>query len=100
QLPSFGGYVGYYPWQRDWRADFPPDAEVNRLDYKFSIHQPIYPWGALQNPTRIGELQLKMTEGQTAEGYRILVQEIRGQYLALVIKKAALAKAHFNLHMA
>jgi len=100
QLPSFAGYMGYYPWQRDWRADLPRYADVNRLNYNFSINQPIYHWGALQNTTRIGELQLKMTEGLTAEGYRILVQEIRGQYLALVIKKAALAKARLNQHMA
>src|ERR1019366_4135516 len=35
QLPSFGGYVGYYPWQRDWRADLPRYADVNRLNYNF-----------------------------------------------------------------
>lgn len=100
QLPSAGGSVGYYPWQRDWRADLPRYADVNRVNFNFSINQPIYHWGALQNNTRIGEIQLRMAEGQTNEGYRILVQEIRGQYLALVIKKAALAKARLSLHMA
>jgi outer membrane protein TolC len=100
QLPSFGGYFGYFPWERDWRADLPRYADVNRMNFNFAINQPIYHWGALQNTTRIGEIQLRMTEGQTAEGYRILVQEIRGQYLALVIKKAALAKARLSLHMA
>ncbi len=100
QLPSVGGYVGYYPWQRDWRADLSKFADVNRLNYNFSINQPLYHWGALENNTRIGELQLRMTQGQTAEGYRILVQEIRGQYLALVIKKAALVRARLSLKMA
>ena len=100
QLPTFGGYVEFYPWQRDWRADLPRYSDVNRLNYNVSINQPIYHWGALQNTTRIGELQLRMTQGQTAEGYRILVQEIRGQYLALVIKKAALARARLSLKMA
>ena len=44
--------------------------------------------------------QLRMTEGQTAEGYRLLVQEIRGQYLQLVINKAVLAKARLSLRVA
>ena len=100
QLPSVGGYYGYYPWQRDWRADLPRYADVARVNYSLSINQPIYHWGALQNNTHIGEIQLRMTEGQTAEGYRILVQEIRAQYLGLIIKKAAVAKSRLYLKMA
>ncbi len=33
-----------------------------------------------------------MTRGQTADGYRLLVQEIRAQYLSLIIKKAILGQ--------
>jgi len=87
QLPSLGGYANYLPWDRQVRSDLPEATNVNRLNYNFSVTQPLYHWGALQNNTRVGELQLRMTQGQTAEGYRMLVQEIRAQYLGLVIKK-------------
>ena len=100
QLPAVNGYGQYYPWDRQVRADLPEPTTSNKLTYNLTLSQPIYHWGALQNNTRIGELQLKMTQGQTAEGYRLLVQEIRAQYLQLVIKKASLAKARFSQHMA
>lgn len=96
QLPNAGGFLGYYPWQRDYRADLPRYADVNRVNYNFSINQPLFHWGALQNATRIGEIQLRMTQSQTAEGYRLLVQEIRAQYLMLIIRKADLAKSHLG----
>ncbi len=100
QLPSVSGYFNYYPWDRQVRADLPEPTTSNKLAYNLSLYQPIYHWGALQNNTRIGELQLRMAQGQTAEGYRILVQEIRSLYLQLIIKKAALGKARLSLQMA
>lgn len=100
QLPSVTGYFNYYPWDRQVRADLADPTDSAKLAYNLSLTQPIYHWGALKNTTRIGELQLRMTQGQTAEGYRILVQEIRGLYLALIIKKATLGKARLSQQMA
>ncbi len=100
QLPTVSGYFNYYPWDRQVRADLANPTTSNKLAYNLALSQPIYHWGALQNNTRIGELQLRMTQGQTAEGYRILVQEIRSFYLQLIIKKAALGKARLSLQMA
>jgi outer membrane protein TolC len=100
QLPSVSGYFNYYPWDRQVRADLPEPTTSTKLAYNLSLYQPLYHWGALQNNTRIGELQLRMAEGQTAEGYRILVQEIRALYLQLIIKKATLGKARLGLKMA
>jgi len=100
QLPSVSGYANYYPWDRQLRSDLSKATTVNRLNYNFSLSQPLYHWGALQNNTRIGELQLRMAQGQTAEGYRILVQEIRAQYLQLIIKKATLAKVRLSQKLA
>ncbi|MEO6875927.1 MAG: TolC family protein, partial [Opitutaceae bacterium] len=100
QLPSLGGFAQYYPWDWQDRSDISKTTTVTRLNYNLTFTQPIYHWKALQNNTRIGELQLKMAQGQTAEGYRMLVQEIRSQYLALVIKKAALGRTHLARQMA
>jgi outer membrane protein TolC len=99
QLPAVSGYVQYFPWQRDERADLPGPVTTNRLGYNLTLSQPLYHWRALQNNTRMGELQLRMTQGQTAEGYRLLVQEIRGQYLQLVIRKSTLARTRLNLRI-
>ena len=100
QLPSVGGYLNYYPYDRQVRADVSGTSVANKLNYNFTLIQPIYHWGALQNTTRMGELQLRMTQGQTAEGYRLLVQEIRAQYLQLLIKKATLAKTTLSRQIA
>lgn len=100
QLPSVTGFFNYYPYDRQVRADLSNPTNSAKLSYNLSLNQPIYHWGALQNNTRIGELQLRMTQGQTSEGYRILVQEIRSMYMALVVKKAALSKARLGQQMA
>lgn len=100
QLPSLTAWVQYYPWDWQDRRDLVNTTTATKLNYNLTFSQPIYHWGSLQNNTRIGELQLRMTQGQTADGYRILVQEIRSQYLSLIIKKAALARAHLSRQMA
>lgn len=100
QLPSVNGWAQYYPWDRQKRQDLTSATTTTRLNYNLTISQPVYHWGALQNNTRIGELQLRMTQGQTADGYRILVQEIRSQYMALIVKKAGLNRAHLSRQMA
>lgn len=96
QLPSIGGSAQFNPYQLDIRGDVPDPVVSQRLTYGVSLTQPIFHWGALRNNTRIGELQLKITQGQTAEVYRLLTQEIRGQFLQLIIRKTALARARLS----
>ena len=100
QLPSVNGFFNYYPYDRQVREDLADPTNSAKLSYNLMVNQPIYHWGALQNNTRIGELQLRMTQGQTAEGYRLLVQEIRSLYMALIVKKAALGKARLTQKIA
>jgi outer membrane protein TolC len=99
QLPSLGGTLQFNGWQRDDRADLPAPTISQKMTYGLNVVQPLYHWGALQNNTRIGELQLRASRGQTAEAYRLLVQEIRAQFLQLIVRKTALAKARFNRGM-
>jgi outer membrane protein TolC len=106
QLPNAGAYASYYPWDRQERADRQsPDnpsgaSNVQRFAYGLTVTQPLFHWGALKNATRIGELQLKIAQGQMAEAYRLLAEEIRSQYLSLIIKKSYLARARFNQRIA
>jgi outer membrane protein TolC len=103
QLPSAGGYLNWYPWTRDTRLNNNGASQVSngdKLGYNFSINQPVFHWGALHNATKMAELREKMAKGQYAEGYRLLVEEIRGQYLLLILRKASLARAKFNQKIA
>lgn len=96
QLPSVGGSFAYYPWDRQDRAGLTETVNVKKMAYSASLTQPLFHWGALRNTTRIGELQQKITQGQTAEAYRLLVNEIRAQYLQLILKKAGLTRVRYN----
>jgi outer membrane protein TolC len=105
QLPSVGGYLSYYPWVTETRAvagstnGAPnPDQVLHpkKLTYNFSINQPIFHWGALRANTRIGELHEKITQNQSADVYRVLVDEIRAQYLQVIVNKATLNRSRFN----
>ena len=96
-LPSVTASLQYNPWQRDDRADLSAPTDTKKFYYNLSLNQPLFHWGALRNGTRIGELQEKIVKGQTAEAYRLLVQEIRGQYLGLVLRKMILARTKLNL---
>ena len=109
QLPSAGGYLSYYPWVTETRGvagstngSPNPDAVFHpkKLTYNFTITQPIFHWGSLRANTQIGALQEKITQGQTAEAYRILVDEIRAQYLQVVVNKAGLSRSRFNQQIA
>ena len=100
QLPNVGGNLQYNGWQRDKRVDLPAPTNLTRFSYNLNLVQPLYHWGALENNTRIGELQLKIAQGQTAEAYRLLVQEIRAQFLQLAIRKTALARARLSRDLA
>lgn len=100
QLPSLGGYGNYYPWTRDKRGDLTEASIAHKTGYNVAINQPIFHWGALHNNTKISELRKKVAEGAFAEAYRQLVEEIRAQYLLVVVKKAGLARARFNQQMA
>ena len=103
QLPSIGGYASYSPYTRERRGEAPDPVVIGnneRVAYNFSLNQPVFHWGALRSGTKIAELRQKMTEGGTADAYRLLVEQIRAQYLSLVSGKIMLARARFSQQVA
>jgi outer membrane protein TolC len=91
-LPNAGGYYSYYKaW--DDRADLNGRVKVDKVGYSFSITQPVYHWGERMNYVRMGEIQKKIAQGNYQDGYRLLAQEIRSQYLQLIIKKLSLERS-------
>ena len=100
QLPSIGGSLQYNPLERDYRADHAGYLKTQQLTYNLTFNQPLYHWGELKANTRIGELRQKITQGQTAESYRLLVQEIRSRYMAVILSKTVVAREQLNLAIA
>ncbi len=94
-LPSASGYYTYYKaW--DDRADLTGRVKVDKIGYNFNITQPVYHWGEKTNNVRMGEIQQKIVQGNYQDGYRLLAQEIRSQYLKLIIKKLSLQRSRLS----
>ncbi|MBI3885489.1 MAG: TolC family protein [Opitutae bacterium] len=94
-LPSFGASYRYNK-SRDTRADVVGRLGVTKTYYDVSISQPLFFWGERRNNARMGEIREKISKGQFRDGYRLLVQELRNQYLQLIVRKVALKRARFN----
>ncbi|MBL9218596.1 MAG: TolC family protein [Opitutaceae bacterium] len=95
-LPTVGGYANYYE-ARDTRADLPGRLNVTKIAYNFSINQPLFFWGERSNYAKIGQIQESIARGQYRDGYRLLAQTLRGDYLRLVIQKLVVQRAAFYL---
>lgn len=102
ELPFVGAGLTYYPLDHQIRggANAPKPQNVQQLNYNLALTQPIYHWGALRDAARVGALGEKIAHGQTAEVYRALIVEIRGQYLQLIIKKRALLRMRYAQQLA
>ena len=98
-LPSIG--LNYrYNQARDERADVAGRLSVTKTYYDFSLNQPLFFWGERRNTARMGEIREKIAKGQYRDGYRLLVQELRSQYLQLVVRKVSLARIRYNQQFA
>ena len=93
-LPSINGSARYNQ-SRDDRADVAGPLNVRKTYYDFSFSQPLYFWGERRNSALAGEIREKISKGQYRDGYRLLAQELRGQYLQLMVRKLTLARARF-----
>ncbi|HEY4301551.1 MAG TPA: TolC family protein [Candidatus Didemnitutus sp.] len=94
-LPSVGGSFSAYE-SRDKRADVQGDLNVKKVYYYFSAVQPVFYWGEKTNTKRMGEIRQKITQGLYHEAYRLLAQDLRARYLALISLKIMTERARFN----
>jgi len=85
-LPSLGGYASYMQ-SRDTRADLAGRLEVTKVAYNFSITQPLFHWGERRNTFKISEIQAAIAKGQYQDGYRFLAQNLRNDYMRLIVQK-------------
>lgn len=98
-LPSFGATFRLHE-ARDKRADLPGRLSVQKSYYDVSVSQPLFFWGERRNSARMGEIRQKIAQGNYRDGYRLLVQELRSQYLQLIVRKVGLTRARYNRQFA
>ncbi|QYM79791.1 TolC family protein [Horticoccus luteus] len=98
-LPHASAY-GQFNEQRESRQDLPGSQISQKTYYNVGVSQSVFHWGELRNRARIGTLRQKFESGQTAEAYRLLVNEVRGQFLQLIVKHQTLARARFGIDLA
>lgn len=95
-LPSIGGYYSYRQ-AKDDRGDQPDTLDVTKVGYDLSVSQPLYHWGERSNNARIGEIQANMAKGNYRNGYRLLAQNVRRDYLGLIVLKHGVKRARLSL---
>lgn len=101
QLPGASASFNYVPIDRQYRHGSTNETQnVQRISYNVGITQPVYYWGALRDGTRIGKLGEEIVKGQSAEAYRTMLEEIRGAYLQLIVKKRVLIRTRFAQQLA
>ncbi|MEJ1974424.1 MAG: TolC family protein [Lacunisphaera sp.] len=101
-LPSVGGYYAYYKShdKQELLYDNPANSSsqtytLTKTPYALSIAQPLFYWGERKNSAKIGEINQSIAEGQYREGYRLLAQTLRGEYLRLIILKLSTERARY-----
>lgn len=97
--PSAGGSFSAYV-TRDEREGIADTLSTEKIYYAFTVTQPIFHWGERRNNARMGEINKRIADRNYGEAYRLLVQEIRINYLQLIVLKGRVAEARFNQQQA
>lgn len=66
-----------------------------KTPYSLVLSQPLFHWGERWNNNKIGKIQEKIAQGQYREGYRMLAQQLRRDYLRLIVQKQSVTRALF-----
>jgi outer membrane protein TolC len=99
--PSLGGSASYGKSSTSsTTAGVDSSSQSQGLSYSVGLGQPIFQWGALKNRAAIGRIAVKIAERNYAEGYRMLANTIRSQYLSLVGQKASLRYSDHAMQLA
>lgn len=105
-LPSLSASYSFYKSSdRNQYVNNPQSTNSNsyvvtKTPYSLSLSQPLFFWGERRNNARVGEIQQMIAQGQYRDAYRALTQELRGNYMRLIVQKLAVKRARFNVEFA
>lgn len=88
---------GQFNEQSETREGTKGTNVTQKTYYRVEANQVLYQWGAAQAQARLGELGVKIAQGQIDNAYRLLAQDLRARYLSLIIQKNGLSRARLNL---
>jgi outer membrane protein TolC len=98
QLGAGAGYTANFARSTS-SAGAGPLSKNSGFGYSANLSQPIFQWGAFKWTSDIGKLAQKIAERLYADALRGVASAIRGQYLALVVKKVSLRNERYELKL-
>jgi outer membrane protein TolC len=100
--PSVGGSLTFNqqleqrdnggPGQKEWDPG-------HRFLYNLSANYALFNWGSVRANAEIGRISAAIAANSVTEAYRLLAQQIRSEYLQLIIAKAGLRAAQYRMDM-
>lgn len=99
-LPSVYGSANYSANKTAIASNVGYSSTSSGLFYNLSLNQPIFQWNALKNRNESGKIGVKIAQHQYAEAYRLLLVQLRSQYLSLVTMKITVRNAEYALKQA
>lgn len=99
-LPSVSASANYGENKTAIAANQGYSNASSGLFYNLSLNQPIFQWNALKNHDEAGKIGVKIAEHQYAQAYRLLLVQLRSQYLSLVTMKITVRNAEYALKQA
>jgi outer membrane protein TolC len=105
-LPTLNASYSFYASNDQTQYIYNPQTAtartyfVTKTPYSIALSQPLFFWGERRNNARMGEIQQMITQGQYRDAYHALTQELRGNYLRLIVQKLAVKRAQFNVEFA
>ena len=94
--PELSGYLSYDTNQSSVSSNTSTKSKNSGIFYSINISQSIFQWGALKNQSQISKIGVMVEQKNYDEAFRLLAANLRAQYLALVVKKAALSSIRFR----
>ncbi|TVR53947.1 MAG: TolC family protein [Puniceicoccaceae bacterium] len=78
-------FSGQYRYQEEDRNTLSSAETGERMIFTASVAQPLYHWGALRANRSVGQIAVALEENRLAEARRLLLNQLRGDYLRLIL---------------
>jgi len=99
-LPSVSGFVQDGKNKTAIASQTNVSSTSSGVYYSVNLSQPIFEFGARKARADAGKINVMMAQHQYADAYRLLLVNLRTQYLGLVTKKIVLRNAEYSLKQA
>lgn len=98
----YSSLSGFYQYSQteDQREDIAENLKTDKTYYNLTLSQPIFHWGERVNSAKIGKIRREIADENYSEAYRLLANQIRSNYLSLILNKIAVTHATYSVKLA